>query len=85
MQLTQQLKDYRLTTAEIVYHLPDHPALLQTYVWQDFDLAPRYPALSKFLDFWDRELEGKLHSVRVGSARIITPGVLRHTKEFRLH
>ncbi len=85
MQLTQQLKDYRLTTAEIVYHLPDHPALLQTYVWQDFDLAPRYPALSKFLDFWNRELEGKLHSVRVGAARIITPGMLRHTKEFRLH
>ncbi len=84
MQLTQQLKDYRLTTAEILYHLPDHPALLQTYVWQDLDLAPRYPALSKFLDFWDRELEGKLHSVRIGSARIITPGMLRHTKEFRL-
>jgi uncharacterized protein Usg len=85
MQLAKQLKDYRLTTAEIVYHLPDHPALLQTYVWQDLDLAPRYPALTKFLDFWDRELEGKLHSVRVGSARIITPALLRHTTEFRLH
>ncbi len=85
MQLTQQLKDYRLTTAEIVYRLPDYPALLQTYVWQDLDLAPRYPALQKFLDFWDRELEGKLHSVRVGTAQLITPGLLRHTKEFRLH
>jgi len=85
MQLTQQLKDYRLTTAEIVYRLPDYPALLQTYVWQELDLAPRYPALQKFLDFWERELEGKLHSVRVGTAQIITPGVLRHTKEFRLH
>jgi uncharacterized protein Usg len=85
MQLTQQLKDYRLTTAEIVYRLPDYPALLQTYVWQELDLAPRYPALQKFLDFWERELEGKLHSVRVGTAQIITPGLLQHTKEFRLH
>ena len=85
MQLTQQLKDYRLTTAEILYRLPDHPALLQTYVWQDLDLAPRYPALQKFLDFWQRELEGKLHSVRVASARLITPGQLRATQEFRLH
>ena len=85
MQLTQQLKDYRLTTAEIVYRLPDYPALLQTYVWQELDLAPRYPALQKFLDFWERELEGKLHSVRVGTAQLITPGLLRHTKEFRLH
>ena len=31
---------YRLTTAEIIYHMPDHPSLLQTYVWQEFDLAP---------------------------------------------
>jgi uncharacterized protein Usg len=85
MQLTKQLRDYRLTTAEIVYHLPDHPALLQTYVWQDLDIAPRYPILSKFLDFWNRELEGKLHSVRIGSARLITPGQLRHAAEYRLH
>jgi uncharacterized protein Usg len=85
MQLTQQLKDYRLTTAEIVYRLPDHPVLLQTYVWQELDLAPRYPALRKFLDFWERELEGKLHSVRVGTARLITPGLLRHATEYRLH
>ena len=85
MQLTKQLRDYRLTTAEIVYRLPDHPALLQTYIWQDLDLAPRYPALSKFLDFWNRELEGKLHSVRIASAKLITPGGLRHTAEFRLH
>jgi uncharacterized protein Usg len=85
MQLTKQLRDYRLTTAEIVYHLPDHPALLQTFVWQDLDIAPRYPTLAKFLDFWNRELEGKLHSVRVASARLITPGMLRHATEYRLH
>lgn len=85
MQLAKQLQDYRLTTAEILYHLPDHPALLQTYLWQELDIAPRYPALNKFLDFWNRELEGKLHSVRVGSARLITPGLLRHAAEYRLH
>ncbi len=45
MKLARQLKDYRLTTAEILYRLPDHPALLQTYIWQELDLAPRYPCL----------------------------------------
>ena len=29
MSLALQLKDYRLTTAEILYHLPDHPAGLR--------------------------------------------------------
>ena len=55
----------RLTTAEILYHLPDHPDLLQSYLWQDYDLVPDLPALRKVLRFWERELEGKLHSVRV--------------------
>ena len=80
-----QLNDYRVTTAEILYWMPDHRHVLQSYLWQNLDLAPRFPNLTKFLDFWDRELEGKLHSVRVGSARLITPGLLRHTAEFRLH
>ncbi len=71
--LIRQLKDYRLTTAEILYHLPDHPKLLQTYVWQDYDIAPEFPVLGKFLDFWTRELDGKLHSVYVASQKLITP------------
>src|SRR6266581_4681389 len=59
-ELALQLKDYRLTTAEILYHLPDHPTLLQTYIWQSLDQAPRYPELHKFLAFWEKNLEGKL-------------------------
>jgi uncharacterized protein Usg len=74
MNLARQMKDYRLTTAEILYHLPDHPNVLQSYVWQELDLAPRFPGLHRFLDFWSRELDGKLHSVRIGSAKLITPG-----------
>ena len=62
---------YRLTTAELLYRMPDHPDILQTYVWQALDLAPRYPALHKFLDFWERELDGKLHSVRVASSEVL--------------
>jgi uncharacterized protein Usg len=75
--LALQLRDYRLTTAEILYHLPDHPGILQTFVWQDYDLAPHFPVLRRFLDFWDRSLEGKLHSVKVASATLITPAQMR--------
>jgi len=77
MSLALQLKDYRLTTAEILYRLPDHPDLLQSYVWQGLDIAPAYPVLHKFLDFWRRELEGPIHSVRVGSARLVQPARVR--------
>jgi len=78
MSLTLLLKDYRLTTAEILYHLPDHPRLLQSYIWQDLDLAPEYPVLHRFLAFWHRELDGKLHSVRVATAKLVKPAQYRH-------
>src|SRR5215475_1544468 len=69
----KQLQSYRLTTAEILYHMPDHPHLLQTFIWQELDIAPRFPVLCRFLDFWSRRLDGKLHSVRVASTGLIKP------------
>ncbi len=70
--LQLQLQGYRLTTAEILYHLPDHPAVLQSFIWQQLDIAPRFPVLRRFLDFWEHEIEGRLHSVRVASIGIIS-------------
>ena len=70
--------DWRLTTAEILYHMPDHPGVLQTFIWQKLDLAPRFPELSRFLEFWRREIEGPLHSVRVASAALTRPAELRY-------
>ena len=80
--LALQLKDYRLTTAEITYHMPDIPGLLQEFIWQDFDIAPHFPVLTRFLSFWQESLDGKLHSVRVTSTKIIKPaevGWVRHS------
>ena len=86
MSLSQQLKDYRLTTAEILYHLPDHPAMLQAYIWQELDIAPSYPILHKFLEFWRREIEGRLHSVRVGSLTLLqAPSIRTPVMVLRLH
>ncbi len=70
----RQLQDYRLTTAEIIYRIPDHPSLLQTYVWQDLDIAPKFPILHKFLQFWQVTLEGQLYMVKVASQTLISPG-----------
>jgi uncharacterized protein Usg len=82
----KQLKDYRLTTAEILYHLPDHPALLQCFIWQELDIAPRFPVLKKFLNFWTLNLDGKIHSVRVASTELIKPAEFRMANaSFTLH
>ncbi len=79
------VQGYRLATAEILYRMPDHPDLLQSYVWQDYDLPPRYPALAKFLAFWEANLDGKLHSVRVTCAQLIGPGKVRSSASFMIH
>jgi len=75
--LLQQMNGYRLATAEILYRLPDHPRLLQSYIWQDYDLAPSYPVLTSFLGFWARELEGPIHSVRLAGKKLISAAELK--------
>jgi len=76
----QLIDGYRLTTAEILYHLPDHPHLLQSFVWQELDVAPRFPVLRRFLDFWTHNLDGRLHSVQVAQAPLQVPAGLSHAQ-----
>jgi uncharacterized protein Usg len=77
IEFRKQINGYGLTTAEILYHMPDHPALLQSYIWQEYDLFPEFPVLHRFLDFWAHTLDGVLHSVTVGHARLIRPAELK--------
>jgi len=84
--LNCQLRGYRLTTAEILYHLPDHPKLLQSFTWQYLDLAPRFPELRRFLDFWSRDIDAVLHSVKVGAVEMVSGSNFRHHRhELTLH
>ncbi len=81
-----RLPDWRLTTAEILYHMPDHPTVLQSFIWQKIDHAPDFPLLHSFLAFWRRDIEGPLHSIRVASAALTRPAEFRYADgEFRLH
>ena len=69
---------YNLTTAEFIYHMPDNPHILQSYIWQDYDLAPKFPVLNKFITFWVEELDGPLHSIIMAEQRIIKAADLNY-------
>ncbi len=85
-EFERTLLGWRLTTIEIVYHMPDHPSLLQEFILQQYDLAPKFPALTKFLAFWDKHIEGQPHSVRFAARGLIAPTELKLVgSEFRLH
>ena len=79
--LVRQLRGERLTTTQVLYYMPDSPSLLQEFVWQTLDLAPEYPRIHRFLDFWRREIDAVIHSVTVGSAGLVTPARLTIAKD----
>ena len=82
----RQLAGYGLTTAEILYRRPDHRWLLQSYVWQNYDLFPNFPALKDFLAFWQTKLDGPLVSVTVAHSKLIKPAEIKAIDGmFRLH
>jgi uncharacterized protein Usg len=77
---------YGLATANILYRLPEHPDLLQSFVWQFYDVAPDYPRLLKFLDFWVARIDGAIHSVEVAHKALVHAAEIRHARfEGRLH
>jgi Usg protein, probable subunit of phosphoribosylanthranilate isomerase len=79
------LRGLRITTAQIYYHMPDHPDLVNWFLWQEYDHPPKLPRLHGFLKWWDANLDGKLHSVRVCVRGVIQPTDLTHLEqEFRL-
>jgi uncharacterized protein Usg len=78
----RQLDGYTLTTAQIHYHFPDHPGLLQLFVWQDYDVAPAFPSLRAFLDHWRREIDGALHSVLIAHRGLTGPSEWRAVDGF---
>ena len=80
------LRGYGLTTAEIFYRIPDYRNVLNSFVWQEYDLAPDHPKLFEFIEFWHDEIEGPLHSLRFTHRKLISPGEWRNvTGEFHYH
>lgn len=77
-ELLNQLHGYSLTTAEILYRLPDYPRLLQSFIWQEYDYAPQFPRLADFLDYWRRHLDGPVHRVTVAHKSLVSPAEMRY-------
>jgi len=75
-----QLQGKRLTTAEVLYYIPDHPALLQSFLWQTLDEAPDFPRIQRFLEYWRQEIDAVIHSVAITACTQITPGRTRSVR-----
>lgn len=76
-EMALRLNGWRLATAEVLYYLPDHPSLLQSFTWQTLDLAPNYPRIHRFLNFWRREIDAVIHSVQLATGETLAPAKVR--------
>lgn len=72
-EFSLRLRGWRLATAEVLYYMPDHPSVLQSFIWQTLDLAPQYPRIHRFLNFWRAEIDAVIHSVRLASGETLAP------------
>ena len=70
MDLALQMRDYRLTTAEILYHLPDHPSVLKAsgVIGQDlaYTALVAGAALLLLSAFWHRARQIVLLAIPAG-------------------
>ncbi len=73
----RMIAGHGLTTAQILYRMPDYPLILQSFVWQDYDLCPKFPGLFKFLTFWQKKLDGPLFAVSVAHSSLIRPAEIK--------
>lgn len=83
--MSPEAEDFGLTTAQIVYRLPDQLDCFQDFLWQQYDMFPQFPSLRKFLAFWEEKIEGPLHSITVAHARLIRPVELQAIRQRSLH
>ena len=84
-QFQKQLAGYSITTAEILYRMPDYRSIIQEFIWQDYDLHPHFPKLHGFLEFWQKNLDGPLYKVRVAHSRLLSAREVRiHAAEFEI-
>jgi uncharacterized protein Usg len=60
--------------------------LVAARFWQAYELFPDFPELQCFLEFWQKSLEGVLHSVTVAHSRLVKPVEIKTVGDiFRLH
>ena len=74
------LKKWTVATVQVVYYIPDHLHIINEFMWQTEDTLPEYPRIKRFLDYWDKNIDGpikevyihdhKQHNVRVVDRRL---------------
>lgn len=82
----KMMAGYGLATVKVRYRFADYPSIIAPpIVFQTFDVAPKFPRILMFLDFWNKQIEGRLEQVLVAHSRLIKPTEIDFEKDLRLN
>jgi uncharacterized protein Usg len=56
---------WTVATVQVVYYIPDYLHIVNEFVWQTDDQLPEYPRITRFLDYWDKNIEGPIKEVYI--------------------
>jgi len=59
------LKKWTVASVQVVYYIPDYMSLVNEFVWQTEDQLPEYPRITRFLDYWDKNIDGPIKEVYI--------------------
>ncbi len=66
------LENYGLASILVDYALPDFPHLRQEFLWQEYDYYPDFPRMHRLVDFWHKNIEGRILRVQIEHARLLS-------------
>ena len=59
------LHKWTVATVQVIYYIPDYLNIIQEFMWQTEDQLPEYPRITKFLDYWDKNIDGPIKEVYI--------------------
>ena len=59
------IKKWTKASVQVVYYIPDYLHLVNEFIWQTEDQQPDYPRINRFLDYWDKNIDGPIKEVYI--------------------
>ena len=59
------IKKWTTASVQVVYYIPDYLILVNEFIWQTRDQLPDYPRIERFLDYWDKNIDGPIKEVYI--------------------
>ena len=59
------IRKWTVASVQVVYYIPDYLNIVNEFIWQTEDQLPEYPRITRFLDYWDKNIDGPIKEVYI--------------------